>query len=322
VVRSQWSVGDHCAFKNLCSPRSLRVESSASMRKVVSAMGRIYNRLSLVKLVQSMRERRNGPERQRLTKQDLTLAEPTILALDTSSKATSLAIARAGTLLRSINDPPDEKRSDTLWTEVRSLLAELGMTLGDVDIFAVCVGPGGFTGLRVGMAAAKGFAAATNKPIIGVTSLEAAAFAASPEPAVCAMVNAYKGEVYSQMFSFDGSGVPVARNDPMASTVEKALERIDDISDMVFAGDGAYAGAEAIDGIAAARGEGNWTVKHSDRGVAEDVARLAFLRFGRGEIETAVSLKACYVRRAEAEIKLSLGLLGSKIKRSMKPESR
>ena len=79
------------------------------------------------------------------------------------------------------------------------------------------------------------------------------------------------------------------------------------------------AGAEAIRSIGASRGEGNWTTKGSDRDVADDVARLAFLKFAHGKIETAASLKACYVRRSEAEIKLSLGLLGSKIKRSMKP---
>jgi len=151
------------------------------------------------------------PSGRSLTKQDFTLAEPIILALDTASKATSLALSRGGALLRSIIEPPDEKRSEMLWTEVGSLLAGLGMTIADIDVFAVCVGPGGFTGLRVGMAAIEGFSAATNKPVVGVTSLEAAAFAARPASAVCAMVNAYKGEVYSQLFSFDGDGAAVAQ---------------------------------------------------------------------------------------------------------------
>ena len=257
-----------------------------------------------------------------MTKQDLTLTEPIILALDTSSKATSLAVARGASLLGSISEPPDEMRSETLWTEVRSLLAELGMTIGEVDAFAVCVGPGGFTGLRVGMAAVKGLAAATSKPILGVTSLEGAAFAAGPALSVCAIVNAYKGEVYSQLFSFDGDRVPVAQNDPMVSTLEQALERVSGMNELVFAGDGAEAGAEVIRNVAAACAEGKWTTKQSDHSLAEDVARLAFSKNERGQLETAESLKACYVRKAEAEIKLSLGLLGSKIKRSMKSESR
>lgn len=200
------------------------------------------------------------------------------------------------------------------------MLAELGMTIGDVDVFSVCIGPGGFTGLRVGMAAVKGFGAATTKPIIGVTSLEAAALAASPAVFVCAVVNAYKGEVYSQLFSFDGDGVPVAQNDPMASALEKALDRVAGENELVFAGDGVPAGAEVIRSAAGSRAEGKWTTKRSDHGLAEDVAQLAFLKYTRGEIETVERLRACYVRRSEAEIKLSLGLLGSKIKRSMKAE--
>ena len=223
-------------------------------------------------------------------------------------------------LVKSITEGQDEKRSEALWTEVGSLLAELGMTIGDVDVFAVCVGPGGFTGLRVGMAAVKGLSAATNKPIVGVTSLEATAFTASPAASVCAMVNAYKGEVYSQLFSFDDDGVPVARNDPMVSSFKEALERVADMDELVLAGDASEEAAEFIGSVAHALGEEKWTVKQTAHGLAGAVAVLACLKTVRGEIENADSLRACYVRPSEAEIKLSLGLLGSKIKRSMKSE--
>lgn len=255
-----------------------------------------------------------------MTKHDFTLAEPIILALDTSSKTTSMTVARGAGVLRSVSEPADDKRSETLWTEVGSLLTELGMTIGEIDVFAVCIGPGGFTGLRVGMAAVMGFSAATNKPLVGVTSLEAAAFAARSAVSVCAMVNAYKGEVYSQLFSFDGDGVPVAENDPIVSTLEKALERVARENELIFAGDGAEGGADVIRSAAGFRAEGKWTTNRSDHGLAEDVAGLASLKCARGEMETVERLKACYVRRSEAEIKLSLGLLGSKIKRIMKSE--
>jgi tRNA threonylcarbamoyladenosine biosynthesis protein TsaB len=254
----------------------------------------------------------------RLNSQDFKASGPIILALDTTSKATSIAIARGGQVLKSIAALSDEKRSEKLWVEVQSLLVEIGMTVRDVDLFSVCVGPGGFTGLRVGIAAVKGLCAALGKPVVGVTSLEAAAFSAAPAPLVCAMVNAYKSEVYSQLFSFNGDGVPIPQNDAIVSAFDEALRRIRDAKEVVFAGDGAEAGAEAIRSFDAAREEGKWSISRSDRCIAEDVARLAFLKHGRGEVETAASLKACYVRLSEAEIKLSLGLLGSKIKRSMK----
>jgi tRNA threonylcarbamoyladenosine biosynthesis protein TsaB len=242
------------------------------------------------------------------------ISQPIIFALDTSSKSTGIAVMRGGLLLK-INSAIAEKRSETLWDEIESLLAEIELTIHDVDVFSVCVGPGGFTGLRVGMAAVKGFSAARKKPIVGVSSLEAAAFAAKTGLPVCSMVNAYKGEVYSQLFSFDQEGAPVAISAPMVSVVEKVIENAAGIGELIFAGDG----TSLIEQSDLERGEGKWTVKPSDNCPAEDIARLALLKYGRGDVETAESLTACYVRRAEAEIKLSQGLLGTKIKRSMKP---
>src|SRR4030095_625289 len=98
-------------------------------------------------------------------------------------------------------------------------------------------GPGGFTGLRVGISAGKCYSAATKKPIIGVTSLEAAAVAAGVTGLVCVLVNAYKGEVYSQVFSIDGTGLPQGANEAMASSYQKALERVLNIDELTITGD-------------------------------------------------------------------------------------
>ncbi len=273
----------------------------------------------LVKLVQDVCEQLVLLVSALLTKQDLTQEEPIILALDTSSKVTSLAVARGVGLLGSSHGSLDERRSEKLWIDVQSLLAEMELGIGDIDVFAVCIGPGGFTGLRVGMAAMKGFSASTSKPIVGVTSLEAAAFSVGPAIAVCAMVNAYKGDVYSQLFSFDDDGVPVAQNHPSVGVVEDAVQRAAAINEVVFVGDGAEDGNEVIRRIGES-GNKQWAIKQRDSYLATAVAGLAFLRNRRGELESAESVTACYVRQAEVEIKLSLGLLGSKIKRSMRGE--
>jgi tRNA threonylcarbamoyladenosine biosynthesis protein TsaB len=246
-----------------------------------------------------------------LSNKEFTISEPIILALDTSTKATSIAVAKGAALLNSVRTPADEKRSEKLWTEIQSLLTQVGVATSDVDLFAVCRGPGGFTGLRVGMAAMKGLASATNKSIVGITSLEAAAFGARPATEVCALVNAYKCEVYSQLFSFDRDGVPVAQNEPMVSSFKLALERVADVKTVTFAGDGAEAPDLAHVGNRLAGQPPCY---------AEAIAGLAFLKYARGELETPETLRACYVRPSEAEIKLSLGLLGSKIKRSIGSE--
>lgn len=243
-----------------------------------------------------------------------------LLAIDTSSKVTSLCVTRNGKVVKSLNDNFDENRSEKLWVEIERLLGDARLTIDDVDLFAACVGPGGFTGLRVGLAAAKGFAAAAGKPLMGVTSLEAAAASAGGASSVVALVNAYKGDVYSQLFSFDGDRAPVAQNEPIVSTFRLALDRVAHIEKLAFVGDAAVENEGEIRKLTAeirrdeaSRAARDWAVQEPDSSTAEAIARLALLRYVRGEAPDAVS--ACYVRRAEAEIKLAKGLLGSKIDR-------
>jgi tRNA threonylcarbamoyladenosine biosynthesis protein TsaB len=259
-----------------------------------------------------LKEKLRGREA-RLTDQDYNSNEPLILALDTSSKLTGIALSRGQEALKSVTILSDEKRSEKLWVDIESLLAESAVTINDISLFAVCVGPGSFTGLRVGMSAMKGLAAATGKPLIGVTSLEAAASQAKPSDVVCAFVNSYKGEVYSQLFSIDEDGVPVALDPPLVSTLSDALKRAEGHPGVVFTGSASLDNAGLIESASGGKIE-----RGSSQSLAVDIARLSYLKSTRGETETAESLRACYVRPAEAEVKLSLGLLGSKIKRSLK----
>lgn len=253
---------------------------------------------------------------------------PVIFALDTSSKTTSMVLARGERVVASFGAELDDRRSARLWTEIEFLLNEVGLTINEVDLFSVCVGPGGFTGVRVGMAAIKGFAAATGKQVVGVTSLEAAALSAWPLQPVAAVMNAYRGEFYSQLFSFDADAIPVARNVATVSTISQALERMPGTGNLSITGD-AFAdkaglaaqykgevGAEA----SAIFSDREWVVTESPRFLAAQVARLAYKRFCRGETVGPEALQACYVRQSEAEIKLSLGLLNPKSKRVVKTQ--
>jgi tRNA threonylcarbamoyladenosine biosynthesis protein TsaB len=228
-----------------------------------------------------------------------------------------MAVHRGQTLLSSYQEQLDEKRSERLWMEIESLLSSTGLSIDDVDLFAVCVGPGSFTGLRVGLAAVKGLAEATEKPVVGVTSLEAFAFAAGSSRAVFSLVSSYKGDLYGQLFSFDKDGRPEAESVPIAAPLSEALAQVKGMSPLLFVGSGAIANEAAIvDGTA------GWSVAAAVGCLAEQIGRLAFLRFSCGETETAETLRASYVRQAEAQIKLSKGLLGSKIKRMLGREDQ
>ena len=238
-----------------------------------------------------------------------------------------MALARGDQIITTLTVPGDERRSERLWLDVNELLQSPRLKIEAVDLFGVCVGPGGFTGLRVGLAAVKGLAAATGKPIVGVTSLEAAATAAIGATTACAMVGAYKGEVYWQLFAVDDRGLPVALSEPLVSTSTEAIAQVADLPDIVFVGDAVEASVDVIREMAGGRfieetnapGSG-WRIKPAAYGLAEAVARVAYLKWQQGARDTAEGLQALYVRPAEAEVKRSLGLLGTKIERSRKAE--
>jgi tRNA threonylcarbamoyladenosine biosynthesis protein TsaB len=253
-------------------------------------------------------------------------AAPLILAIDTSSKLTSIALSKGNGLIAIFGAKLDERRSARLWAEVEFLLGEASVALKEVDLFATCTGPGGFTGLRVGIAAIKGFAQAAGRSVVGVTSLEVAAFAARPASRVCSMVNAYKGEVYSQLFTFDKDGVPIAESEPVARTSLSAAESVTEFDNIIFAGDAVSDSMEAIVQVGGSRfvsGEdklnisNGWRARPTEGFLGGEIASLAFLKYKRGEAIEPEHLKACYIRQAEAEVKLSMGLLGTKIRKNI-----
>jgi tRNA threonylcarbamoyladenosine biosynthesis protein TsaB len=252
---------------------------------------------------------------------------PITLALDTSAKSTSLALTCGEAILASLAVESDERRSERLWIDLDGLLQRAGLTIDAVELFGVTVGPGSFTGLRVGVAAAKGLASAAGKPLAGVTSLEAAAAQAERASKVCAMVGAYKGEVYWQLFSVADEGLPVALSEPLVSTSSEVVASVADLADLVFVGDAVESSLELIREAAGSRfieeasaTSRGWRIQSPARNIAEVVARIAVLKWQRGMIGSADELQAVYVRPAEAEVKRALGLLGSKIERSRRAE--
>ncbi len=114
--------------------------------------------------------------------------------------------------------------AEALMPMLEDALAEAGIGYGDMDRFVVTVGPGTFTGVRVGVAAVRGFALATGRPAIGITTLEAlaaTAFLRERVPLLVAM-DARRDEVYAQ--TFDERGAPTS--EPMVVGVEALLARV------------------------------------------------------------------------------------------------
>jgi tRNA threonylcarbamoyladenosine biosynthesis protein TsaB len=131
------------------------------------------------------------------------LATMRLLAIDTALEACSVGVVDGERIvLRSENI--GRGHAEVLMGQVASALGEAGLAFADLDRIAVVVGPGSFTGLRVGIAAARGFALVTGKPALGIGTLAVHAAEAKGSP-VLATLAAGRGEIYGQFFAADGS---------------------------------------------------------------------------------------------------------------------
>jgi tRNA threonylcarbamoyl adenosine modification protein YeaZ len=132
-----------------------------------------------------------------------------LLAIDTALEACSVGVVDGDrTVVRSQNI--GRGHAEILMGQVESALVEARLEFASLDRIAVVVGPGSFTGLRVGIAAARGFALVTGKPAVGIGTLSVHAAEAGGRP-VLATLAAGRGEIYGQFFAADGSEAGTAR---------------------------------------------------------------------------------------------------------------
>lgn len=135
-----------------------------------------------------------------------------ILAIDTATGPSSVALASGNNVLSYIENMDSSAQSSQLVPMVEHALAKAGLSYAGLDAIACTVGPGSFTGLRVGLASARAIGLATAKPVLGFTTLEVLAYAASLQAKhsqpILAALNAGKGEEYLQRFH----SVPFAAN--------------------------------------------------------------------------------------------------------------
>ena len=124
-----------------------------------------------------------------------------ILALDSTAVAASVALCEDGELLGEYTVRNGNTHSQTLLPMVESLLSFFEMSADDIDLFAASSGPGSFTGVRIGAATVKGLAFGTQKPCLGVSTLEALAYnLIGQNGLICPVMNARRKQVYTALF--------------------------------------------------------------------------------------------------------------------------
>ncbi len=227
-----------------------------------------------------------------------------ILALDTTTRAGSLALLEGDALIAAERGDAARAHGVRLPGEIVRLLARHRLALPAIDLFAVAVGPGSFTGLRVGIATMQGLALASGKGLVGVSALDALAAAvdrrqaadtAADTPEVAVWMDAQRHEVFAALYG----GVPFGLLDgplvaPPADVLVRWAPRLS-AGRVRFVGDGALAYRPLV----AARGD---EVVEPTPLVAPLVAALAARAASAGPVPGPGAVRPLYVRRPDAEL--------------------
>ena len=211
-----------------------------------------------------------------------------ILAADTSSQYGSVCVVDGQKLIGEVRLASSVQHSEHFFRSVEFLFQHISFQLADIDLFVAARGPGSFTGLRVGLAAMNGFAAAHGKPSAGVTTLEALAWKTGIIGApVVPIIDARRGELYGAVYR-RAEETLIEEHSPV---VLKPAEWFATLPrrPLIFCGDAAIWYRTEIEA------EGLWAVHPMDLYIASTIAELAGTP-NRGPLEPL------YVRKTDAEI--------------------
>ncbi|NQW00760.1 MAG: tRNA (adenosine(37)-N6)-threonylcarbamoyltransferase complex dimerization subunit type 1 TsaB [Rhodospirillales bacterium] len=229
-----------------------------------------------------------------------------ILALDTATTACSVAACRDGKTLASAHELMVRGQSEALIPMVLAVLAQARMEVRDFDLIAVTRGPGAFTGLRIGLAAARGLALASGVPCCGISTTQAIAEAArrveSDRQPIIVALDSKRSDIYIQ--AFDPHGIAVC--EPQAIAVTDLRQRIDGLALTGAAGPVAVVGDAATRALALLP-DGYYRSSAPDVPDARDVASVAAQLHATGQqLPAPIPL---YLRPADAALPKNGGRL-------------
>jgi tRNA threonylcarbamoyladenosine biosynthesis protein TsaB len=220
-----------------------------------------------------------------------------ILALDTSSAAGSAAVTRDGAVLAERAGDGSRHHGERLPRELMDVLDSAGAAIRDVDRFAICTGPGSYTGLRVGIATMQGLALAQRKQLVPVSAFDALTDLRPPSSVLQAVwIDARRGEVFASLSGADGRGIVAPSSLSPDATLAAWTEALKGHARIRFTGDGAIRYADAIRTALGDRAD----IPASVPMLAATIAQIAAANPDRALAPHAVV--PLYVRRTDVEL--------------------
>lgn len=215
-----------------------------------------------------------------------------VLGIDSSSNAATAAVVRDGEVLCEYTQNQKKTHSVKMLPMVEAMLSDLDLNLSDVDVFACGIGPGSFTGVRIGGATVRGFADTLNRPCVAITSLAALYENVKYfDGTVFALVFAREGECYTAVYE---NGTEIVA--PCVMTLDDIVALAKD-KKCIFVGDGAIANYEALSRVE------NSTIAETRHNIisAGAIALLGYYKAITGDVGTSSVIAPLYLRKSQAE---------------------
>ena len=227
-----------------------------------------------------------------------------ILAIDTSSKYLSIALSDNGILMREESRLLERRHSSLLVPVVKDMLEKEKTPIKKIEAFIIGLGPGSFTGLRIGVSAIKGFGIATDKPCIGVASIDAIAqnlnfiqptqLGKVKDRMIVPIIDAKRGNVYSAIYIKKGKRF-IRKTEYLLLPIEKLMRQVSEES--VFLGDGIDLYKEKINKQAVFLEERYWYPK------AGNLIKLGLTKLKRTKKQDLTKLKPLYLYKKDCQVK-------------------
>jgi len=222
-----------------------------------------------------------------------------ILALDTSTMMATCAVLDENQVLGEYSLNQSETHSENLVPMVKEVLDNLFLKVEDIDLYGVAIGPGSFTGLRIGVATVKAFAHIYNKPVVGISTLEALAYNLPYNKTIVPMIDARRDRVYTGIYTWE-DGATKTLMEPTVLDINDLLDILEkDYEDVVVNGNGSVLHRETI------KDRLKDKVKFSTMGNnycrALSIGELALKKYRDGNMDNFYTIVPEYIRESQAQ---------------------
>lgn len=223
-----------------------------------------------------------------------------ILAIDTSGQNCSVAIIDEEKVICDFNLSIGTTHSETLLPMIDEVCKTSKIDLSEIDVLSCGIGPGSFTGLRIGIATIKGFALAQNKNVIGVPTLDALAYnIANFDGLICSVLDARNNNVYAGIYKYENDKV-ILQDDYITEDLDTLIDILKSKNEKVmFVGDGAVSFKEKFREVL--KEKALFAPLHLNNQLSSSVAKAALDRALVNDFDNADTLNPMYLKKSQAE---------------------